>query len=251
MSIKNPSRTGGERTDKGFSACWCALIVAACCYVAAASVATACCSVAAACCYVAAASVLCSCSCLSGSSCGCCICLLHSLLLTVALCQWLLHHFVAAASSLVASALIAAVCAFFLAICLFLIPLLLSTLLQAHLTDYRSSPTPLRCSCSPVDCCCPPATPIKCCCPPAAPDEVWGAESAGHEHMMLAERILFRGVDSLGILAFSFASNKMYLPDMMLAGVQGWCRWCRGGAGEVQEVQGWCRLPAPSAPQQA
>ena len=28
------------------------------------------------------------------------------------------------------------------------------------------------------------------------------------------QRILFRGVDSLGFLAFSFASNKMYLPPV-------------------------------------
>ena len=49
--------------------------------------------------------------------------------------------------------------------------------------------------------------------------------------------------------------------DRMLAEVQGWCRGCRGGVGAVQVVQGGCRggaggaggcrLPAPSAPQQA
>ena len=37
----------------------------------------------------------------------------------------------------------------------------------------------------------------------------------------------------------------------MVQGVQRRCRWCREGAGEVQVVQGGCRLPAPSAPQQA
>ena len=30
--------------------------------------------------------------------------------------------------------------------------------------------------------------------------------------MLYTQRILFRGVDSLGFLAFSFASNEIYLP---------------------------------------
>ena len=33
---------------------------------------------------------------------------------------------------------------------------------------------------------------------------------------MFFQRILFRGVDSLGVLAFSFASNKMYLPPVYI-----------------------------------
>ena len=62
-------------------------------------------------------------------------------------------------------------------------------------------------------------------------------------------------------VARSLRCGVQKVKDKMLAEVQGWCRGCRGGAavqgrcgegaGEVQVVQGGCRLPAPSVPQQA
>ena len=58
---------------------------------------------------------------------------------------------------------------------------------------------------------------------------------AHEQHMYACQRILFRGVDSLGFLAFSFASNKMYspphmyacLPPLLTASIsESWCNPC-------------------------